>query len=114
MTILLDKIDAATEQWLLICAPQSDLSHHISFFVEYPTKFEDEESLKRISKIYLKVLENTTPTYEEENIKTIVTRLYELAKAKNLPDLKVEADTICNTYGRRGVHFLKPIWEKYQ
>jgi len=25
-----------------------------------------------------------------------------------------DAEAICNTYGRRGVHFLRPIWEEYQ
>ena len=114
LTILLDKIDDTSEQWLLLCAPYSNLSHHISFFWEYLTKFEDAESLKKVSKIYLKVLENTTPTYEQENIQLIVTRLYELARKENLPTLKTEADTICNTYGTRGIHFLKPVWQKYQ
>jgi len=32
----------------------------------------------------------------------------------NLSDVKKAANDICNTYGRRGIHFLKELYEKNQ
>lgn len=110
LTILLDKIDEAKEKWLLLCAPHIDIHYNSNFFIEYLTKFEDEESIKRIGKIFLKALKYTTPEFREEDIELIVRRIYEKG---NFSD----ADAICNTYGkrsRRGVHFLKPVWEEFQ
>lgn len=109
LTILLDKIDEEKEKWLLLCAPNIDNLHGASatFFIEYLTKFDDEESVGRIGKIFLKILENTTPTYRQEDIELIVRRVYDKGDQN-------DADAICNTYGRRGIHFLKPIWEERQ
>lgn len=107
LTIILDKIDEEKEKWLLLCAPHIDIHHNATFFIEYLTKLTDEDSIKRIGKIFLKGLENTTPTFRQENIELIVRRIYEKGDRN-------DAESICNTYGRRGVHFLKPLWEEYQ
>ena len=106
LTIILDKIDEEKESWLLHSAPHIERQHNATFFIEYLTKFEDKESIKRIGKIYKKVLENTTPTFREEDIGLIVRRVYEKGDRN-------DAEAICNTYGRRGIHFLKPVWEEY-
>jgi hypothetical protein len=107
LTILLTSIDEINKEWLLLSAPYIDLHHNATFFIEYLTRFDDAKSIKRIGKILLKVLENTTPIYPQEDIELIVQRIYEKGE-------KSDADAICNTYGRRGIHFLRPIWEKYQ
>lgn len=104
-TILLDKIDDVSEKWLLAAVPY--LPQYDGFFIEYLTKFDDAESLKRIGKIFLKLLETTTPIYKEEDIRLIVERIYE----KGNPE---DADRICTTYGRRGSHFLRTVWEENQ
>jgi len=107
LTNLLDKIDEEKEKWLLLCAPHIDSHQRATFFMKYLTEFEDEESVKRIGKIFRVVLETTTPTFKQEDIELIVRRIY----AKGVRD---DADVICNTYGKRGVHFLKHIWEENQ
>ncbi len=112
LTILLDRIDEEKERWLLSCAPHIDQYHGVTFFLEYLSDFEDEESIKCIGKIYLKILENTTPTFEQEDIQLIVEKLYKIGQ--NAPAVKNDADEICDTYGRRGFHFLKPMWDKNQ
>jgi hypothetical protein len=106
LAIIIDRIDEEKEKWLLLCAPHIDFGHNADMFIEALAKLEDEESIKRISKIYLAVLQNTTPHYPEENIKLLVKRIYEKGTKK-------DADEICNMYGRRNVDFLKPLWEKY-
>ena len=104
---ILDKIDDERKSWLLLCAPYVNLHHNAMSFMEYLTKFDDADSVKYIGEIFRKVLENTTPQFMEENIKKVVRKIYEKG------DCDV-ADEICNTYGRRGVHFLKPLWEEFQ
>ena len=44
-------------------------------------------------------------TYREEDIKSLVEKIYKYGK-------KTEADEICNTYGSRGIDFLRDIYEK--
>lgn len=115
LTILLDNIDDTTEKWLLLSAPYVNEEHRPGFFIEYLAKFEDGDSVKRLGKIFLKILENSTPTFRDEDIRLIVKRLYELWKKDKgkYKEIKVEADNICETYGRHNIHFLKDIWDEY-
>ncbi|MCK5591651.1 MAG: hypothetical protein KAI72_06825 [Candidatus Pacebacteria bacterium] len=107
----LDNIDEETEKWLLLSAPYIGIQYRSTFFMEYLTKFKDKGSLKRIGKIFLKLLETTTPTFKKEDILLIVERLYEMREKDS--KFKADADNICNTYGKRGVHFLKELFFKY-
>ena len=111
LTILLDRIDETANKWLMLSAPFVDEEHWSGLFIEYLTNFEDEDSVKRIGKILLKVLEHTTPTFKQEEIQLIVKRLYKVG-GKN-PEVKSDADNICNTYGRRGAHFLKELFYQH-
>lgn len=106
LTIILDKIDEEKESWLLQSVPYIDSHRNATFFIKCLIRFEDQESIRRIGKIYKKVLEHTTPTFEEEDIKLIVRRIYEKGDRK-------DAESICNTYGRRGIHFLKSLWNEF-
>lgn len=112
LTIWLDKIDETTEAWLLLSAPYVEIQHRSAFFIEYLTKFDDEESFQRIGRIFLKVLETATPTFRQEEIQLIVERLYKIGEKDAA--IKADADNICNTYGRRGIHFLKDLFYKNQ
>ncbi len=112
LTIWIDKIDENTEKWLMLCGPYIELEHRSAFFIEYLTKFDDEESVRRIGKIFTKVLETTTPTFKQEEVRLIVERLYKIGEKD--PIVKADADNICNTYGRRGIHFLKDLFYKNQ
>ena len=115
LTIYLDRIDEKNKEWLMLSASYAYKEYHTSFFIEYLTKFEDDDSVKHLGKVFLKILENSTPTYREEDIKLIVERLYKLWQKNKgkYKEIKEDADEICNTYGRRGIHFLKDIWVKY-
>ena len=112
LTIWLDKIDDDKESWLLLSAPYIEIQHRSAFFIEYLTKFDDEDSVKRIGKIFLKVLETATPTFRQEEIQLIIERLYKIGEKDTA--IKADADNICNTYGRSGVHFLKDLFYKNQ
>ena len=118
LTVYLDKIDEKSKDWIMLSAPYVYGKRHVSFFIDYLTKFQDDESLKYIGKIFLKILkspENTTPTYRQEDIQLIIERLYKLWQRdkEKYKEVKDDADEICNTYGRRGVYFLREVWDKY-
>lgn len=44
---------------------------------------------------------------KEEDIALIVRRIYEKGG-------RADADAICEAYGRRALHFLRPLWEEFQ
>jgi hypothetical protein len=106
LTIILDRIGEEEEKWLLLSAPHVDRQHRSTFFIEYLAQCDDDESVIRIGRIFKKMLENTTPTFRQEDVELIVRRIFTKGDAK-------DADFICSTYGRRGVHFLKPVWEEF-
>ena len=110
LTIWLDNVDETREMWLLLSAPYIEIQHRSAFFIEYLTKFDDEDSVKRIGRIFLKVLETATPTFRQEEIQLIVDRLYKIGEKDAA--VKADADNICNTYGRRGIHFMKDLFYK--
>lgn len=113
LTIYLDEINDVTEKWLLLSAPYCELQHMSSFFIEYLTAFlDDENSVKRMGKIFLKILERSTPTFRDDDIRMIVEAIYRLKD--KYPELKNDADKICNTYGERGQHFLKELFFQNQ
>jgi hypothetical protein len=109
LTILLPKLDKKAEKLLMRSAPHVERHHEATFFIEYLTQYEQKKELERIGRIYLKMLENTTPTFREEDIYTIVRRMYETNDSR----IKEYADEICNKYGRRGIHFLKDLYFEF-
>ena len=54
---------------------------------------------------------NIVTSFKQEEIQQIVKRLYKVG-GKN-PEVKSDADNICNTYGRRGAHFLKELFYQH-
>jgi len=106
LTVLLDKIYPENSQILLFSSPFVGEGINSSFFIEYLNKFEDQQSIKYITKIFLEMLSTQTPLYEHENIKSIVEKMYQNGYKK-------EADKICNIYGRRGYEFLRPLYEEH-
>lgn len=110
LTLVLDKIDNEKKNWVMMGAPYALTSHNGSFFVQYLAKFTDDESLMNIADIILKMVESSVPYYGEEEIYKIVENIYQIS-GKHL-DVKEKADEICNTFGRRGNHFLRELWKK--
>ena len=110
LTTVLDSIDDEKEKWLTSIVTVIDDIHgtDTSFFIEYLAEFDDKDSIERIGRIYLELLKKITPIYKQENIAIIVRQLY----CNDCKYCKDYADNICNTYGRRGHHFLRPLWEE--
>jgi hypothetical protein len=102
----LDKIDEERERWLTLSAPYVESHRHGAYFIESLARFDDKESVQRIGRTFLKVLENSTPIYNEEDIQLIVKRLYDCGEKGN-------ANEICDMYGWRGIHVLRQIWNEH-
>jgi len=108
LTIFLSRIDEENSKWLILSASSLEgvRPHPASFFLEYLNRFNDKESISYIGKILLALLSKSTITYREEDIKSLVEKIYKYGK-------KTEANEICNTYGTRGIDFLRDTYEKY-
>jgi hypothetical protein len=106
-TVLLKQIDDVSEKWLRASVAHLKGPLADTYFMEYLNQFDDADSLKRIGKIFKKVLDVSTPMFRQEDIQGLVQKIYDKG-------IREDADDICNTYGRRGVHFLKEIWLKNQ
>lgn len=102
---LINEIDKDVFEWLKLSAQYVEVNYNSSFFIE------DLERLvkinpKEIGAIYIEMLKpNVYPTYDEDNIKNIVTTLYDEGQ-------KEDADRICTIYMAQGYDFLKAIYEK--
>jgi len=93
-------------KWLLLSAPYVEADFNSSLFIEYLDKFEDEESIKFIGKIFLEMLYKITPYFDEKHIISIVKKIYQHGD-------KNDADKICNIYGSKGYEFLRQIYGEH-
>jgi len=107
LTVFLPEINSENFEMVKMSARYVDVNYHSSFFIRYLNELKDKgQSVKFIGEVYLEMLENSTPDFKQEDIKSIVDFLYQKGK-------KEEADKICNIYGSRGYEFLRPIYDKY-
>jgi len=106
LTLFLSEIGSENCKWLELSA-QHITNIDISFFIEYLNGIKDKEnSVDYLGDIFLKILEESTPTFRQEDIVLIVEFLY-------VKNKKTEADKICNIYAERGYNFLKDMYVKY-
>ena len=106
LTIFLPHINEEYSQWLLLVAPFANEDYHSSLIIEYLDKFDDPESIGYVGKIFLKMLAHFITDFRQENIRSIVEKLY-------TNKFKEDADSICNIYGMKGYEFLRDLYEKY-
>jgi len=105
LTIFLDRIDPEKFNWLILSAHHVDVEFASPFFIEYLDRFEDDENIRKVGKIFLEMLSTFTPDFDQEHIRSIVRKLYRLED-------KDDANKICNIYGSRDYNFLRNIYEE--
>jgi hypothetical protein len=109
LAVFLEKIDAENYEWLSLSALYIHVDFNAPFFLKYlnSLKDKDKDAGKYVGEIFLKILENSTPDYDQKDIRSIVEYLYVL-------DLKNYADDICDKYAKKkGFEFLRDIYENY-
>jgi len=105
LSCYLEAIDAETLDWLTFSAAYVEKNYNSSFFIEYLLRLCDPNP-HEVGAVYLEMLNAATPVFVRNNIKSIVTKLYEGGEAAG-------ANRICNIYGDRGVEFLRDIYEQH-
>jgi len=104
---LIDEIDKDTFDWLKLSARYAEVNHNSSFLIENLERLV-KVNPKEVGAVYIEMLKaNVHPTFEENNIKNIVTTLYDKGQME-------DADRICTIYMAEGYDFLKPIYQKYK
>jgi hypothetical protein len=108
LAVFLEKINAENYEWLCLSALYIHVDFNASFFLKYlnSLKEKDKEAGKYVGEIFLEILKNSTPDYDQKDIRSIVEYLY-------IKDFKKYAIKICIIYGSRGYEFLRDIYEKY-
>jgi hypothetical protein len=108
LTAFLEKIDCDNYEWLKLSAPYIHVDFNAPFFLKYLNNLKDKnkDAGEYVGKIFLEILKELTPDYDQKHIRSIVEYLY-------ISDLKNYAVAICDIYGKRGFEFLRDIYEKY-
>ncbi|MGD0236230.1 MAG: hypothetical protein ABSC55_17050 [Syntrophorhabdales bacterium] len=111
LTIFLSGISSTNLKWLLLSVPYLHENYNAPFFIESLDQLKEKgdkaATADGIGQVYLCMLDHITPDFDEEHIKSIVSFLYEAGA-------KEKADTICNTYAKRGYEFLRALFEKHK
>lgn len=112
LAVFLEKIDEEKFKWLKLCAKYVHIDFNSPFFIEslnqLKNKGEQPISAIYIGKIFLVMLDTFTPDFKQEHIRAIIEYLYEVRDEQT----RELASKICNIYGKRGLDFLRDIYEK--
>ena len=110
LTALLPEINSEFCKLIMLSARYAHEDFNSPFFIEHLDELKDKgeprEAAKYLGKIYLKMLEKSTPDYDQKYIRSIVEFLYSA-------DANDSANKICNIYGSKGYEFLRDIYDKY-
>lgn len=102
LAVFLKKIDEESKKWLLQSVRYVEKRYHATFLLEYLDRLADV-SPKEVGEIYVEMLKETKPTFEEKNVKSVVLKLY---KSGNT----ALADQICVVYVQAGHDFLRTAY----
>jgi len=107
LAVFLEKINGENYEWLRLSAPYVHVDFNAPFFFQYLNnlKDKDEDAGEYVGKIFLEILKNSTPDYDQKDIRSIVEYLRTSGFKKYFKE-------ICNTYEKRGFEFLRDIYEK--
>ncbi|MBC8548826.1 MAG: hypothetical protein H8D23_04175 [Candidatus Brocadiales bacterium] len=110
----LPQIDDENIKWLMLSAPyvfnDYDSSHFIECLDQLKNKGSKTESARYVAKIFQEMLGKFIPDYNQEDVRSIVEYLYKINDEETIDS----ANTICDTYARRGNQLLRDIYEKYK
>jgi len=108
LTVFIQKIECKNYKWLKLSAPYINVDFNTPFFLKYldNLKDKDEDAGRYVGKLFKEMLKNSTPDYDQKDIRSIVEYLY-------ISNFKEIADEICNIYSTRSLEFLRDIYEKY-
>jgi len=75
LTVFLPKLNKDNSEWLKLSTRYLEIDFDSSYFIEYLNKLKDKgdskETSKYIGEIFLNMLSNFTPDYDQEHIRSI-------------------------------------------
>ncbi len=106
-TAYADEIAGPVRELLLKASPHADVDHNAYIMVSELRRLV-ENSPVAVAEIYLQMLSEFAPTYEQEEIEATIEALYESGG-----EARAMANSICDRYLERGVEFPARIRERY-
>ena len=106
LAVFFTELTGEQRDWLVQSAPYVEERYHSAFFLEYLDKIADK-SAKEVGEVFLVMLKKAVPWYKEENIRSIVEKLFKACLKNDF------ANPICDIYARAGFEFLTDIYKKY-
>lgn len=105
--VFLEEINETNIEQLKITAEFTEINYNSYFVIEQLMRLV-EHNANFVGQVYLSMFDNDVyPTYKEEDIGTIVEKLFQLGE---IPI----AREICNKYAAQGIYFLNEINKKYK
>lgn len=107
LAVFFDKLEGEQKEWLRQSILHVEDRYHSAFLLEYLDKLADA-SPEEVGQVFILMLKKNTPSYKQENIRSIVEKLFK-AGLKN-----DSANDICDKYARKGFDFLTEIYNRYR
>jgi len=106
LAVFFDQLQTEKVNWLKQSIKYVEERYHSSFLLEYFDKLADINP-KDVGNIFLIMIEKSIPWYKQENIQSIVEKIYKAGFKNEIANL------ICDRYARAGFEFLTEIYKKY-
>jgi len=108
LVLYLSPLDESNKEMIKLVSRYVETDFNSTQFIEslniLKNNGEPEKTANIIGEIFISMLENAIPTFREENIKEIIS----FVKKYNV----LLSNSICDTYGRRGIDTFRDLWEK--
>lgn len=106
-SVFVDELNEQTMDLLLRSAPYADLEHDAYILVEELKRLV-EQYPDQVANIFIRMLDGFAPTYQQEDIEHIISKLYE-----NGGENRQKANTICDKYVEYGIGFPAEIRSRF-
>lgn len=106
LAVFFDQLTAEHIDWLKQSVNYVEERYHSSFLLEYFDKLADINP-ESVGSVFLIMLEKNIPWYKQENIQSIVEKIYKAGFRNDI------ANPICDRYARAGFDFLTGIFKQY-
>jgi hypothetical protein len=104
--VFLTKIFVEQKGWLMQSAPYVNDRGHSLYFLESLDTLADKNP-EAVADVYIKMLARDLPTHRQENIRSIVEKLYRAG-------LRDKANDISNEYAHKDYpNLLRDLYERY-
>lgn len=106
-SVFVDELSGQTKDLLLRAAPYADLEHDAYILIEELKRLV-EQYPDQVADIFIRMLNGFAPTYQQEDIVHIISKLYE-----DGGENRRKANTICDKYIEYGIGFPAEIRARY-